>query len=95
VVGAGPVGMSAALLLARHGVPSVVLEAAPERQTVGSRSICVRRDVLDILERVGLGRSIMDAGVTWYTGRIYHYAHRVIGISSGTQIVARVSTPDC
>lgn len=81
IVGAGPVGMSAALLLARFGVPSVLLEAAPERQTVGSRSICVQRDVLDVLERVGLGRSIMDAGMTWYTGRIYYREHEVATIT--------------
>jgi 3-(3-hydroxy-phenyl)propionate hydroxylase len=106
VVGAGPVGMSAALLLARHGVPSVVVETAPERHTIGSRSICVQRDVLDILERacerpiehratasgstepargsrerIGLGRSIVDAGVTWYTGRIYYRGHEVFTIT--------------
>jgi 3-(3-hydroxy-phenyl)propionate hydroxylase len=81
IAGAGPVGMSAALLLARLGVPSVLLEAAPQRQTIGSRSICVQRDVLDILERVGLGRSIVDAGVTWYTGRIYYRDREVSTIT--------------
>jgi 3-(3-hydroxy-phenyl)propionate hydroxylase len=81
IVGGGPVGMSGALLLARLGVPSVVLEAAPERQTTGSRSICVQRDVLDILERVGLGRTLVDAGVTWYTGRIYYREHEVSTIT--------------
>ncbi|HEV2781093.1 MAG TPA: FAD-dependent monooxygenase [Actinophytocola sp.] len=81
IVGAGPVGLSGALLLARQGVPSVVLEAAPERQTIGSRSICVQRDVLDILERVGLGHTLVEAGVTWYTGRIYYREHEVFTIT--------------
>jgi 2-polyprenyl-6-methoxyphenol hydroxylase-like FAD-dependent oxidoreductase len=81
IVGAGPVGLAGALLLARHGVPSTVLESTPARQTVGSRSICVQRDVLDILQRVGLGWTVVGAGVTWYTGRIYYKGREVFTIT--------------
>ncbi|OLF12463.1 FAD-dependent monooxygenase [Actinophytocola xanthii] len=81
VVGAGPVGMVSALLLARYGVPSVVLEAQPERVLAGSRSICVQRDVLDILERVGLGARVAEAGVTWTRGRTYFREHQVLEIT--------------
>ncbi|WP_112262289.1 FAD-dependent monooxygenase [Lentzea terrae] len=81
VVGAGPVGLTAALFLARAGVPSVILERAPGRQQAGSRSICVQRDVLEILERVGVGQAVADAGVTWYTGRTYHRDREVLTLT--------------
>ncbi|GGS23625.1 FAD-dependent monooxygenase [Actinokineospora fastidiosa] len=81
VVGAGPVGMTAALHLARHGVPSVLLEAAATRSAVGSRSICVQGDVLDILDRVGAGWPVVAAGVTWYSGRIHYREHEVVRLA--------------
>jgi pentachlorophenol monooxygenase/3-(3-hydroxy-phenyl)propionate hydroxylase len=80
VVGAGPVGMTAALLLARSGVRTLVLEAESERSAAGSRSICVQRDVLNILERVGLGQAVVAAGVTWYRGRTYHRDREVLTV---------------
>lgn len=77
VVGAGPVGMTAALLLARQGVPTTVLEAAPSRELVGSRSICVQGDVLDVLARAGVGAQVAEVGVTWTRGRTFYRSHPV------------------
>lgn len=72
IVGGGPVGMTAALLLARYDVPTVVLEANPERDPIGSKALCMQRDVLDILERVGCGDHLLAEGVTWTMGRTYY-----------------------
>ncbi|MBW8485880.1 FAD-dependent monooxygenase [Actinomadura parmotrematis] len=72
IVGAGPVGLATALFLARHEVPSTVLEAAARRDAVGSKAICFQRDVLDLLGRLGPARALVDRGVTWTTGRTYY-----------------------
>ncbi len=72
VLGAGPVGQTTALLLARWGVPTVLLDQRPERDLVGSRSICQQRDVLDIWDAVGAGERIAAEGVTWLTARTFY-----------------------
>ena len=72
MLGNGPVGQTTALLLARWGLPVVLLDARPERDAVGSRAICQQRDVLDVWECVGAGRRIADEGVTWAVARTFH-----------------------
>lgn len=70
VVGAGPVGQTAALALARWGVPVLLLDARAGRELVGSRSICQQRDVLDLWSALGVS-SIAAEGVTWCTARTF------------------------
>ncbi|WP_255622367.1 FAD-dependent monooxygenase [Pseudonocardia sp. DSM 110487] len=72
VLGAGPVGQTTALLLARWGVPTIVLDQRPARDAIGSKAICQQRDVLDIWESAGAGRRIADEGVTWTTARTFY-----------------------
>src|SRR5690606_4036827 len=79
--GAGPVGLTAALALARFGVPSQVLEAAPEEAAVfrrtGSKAICFQGDVLDVFDRLGVGERIITEGTTWTTARTYYRGREV------------------
>lgn len=71
VVGAGPTGLMTALVLARWGVPSVVLEAEQAPSGVGSKAICVQRDVLSALDRLGVADELVARGVSWTLGRTY------------------------
>ncbi|MDR6289365.1 MULTISPECIES: FAD-dependent oxidoreductase [Inquilinus] len=71
IVGAGPVGLAAAIDLALRGVPSVVLDDN-DVVSVGSRAICWAKRSLEIFDRLGVGRRMVAKGVTWQVGRLFH-----------------------
>ncbi len=71
VVGNGPVGQTTALLLARWGIPVVLLDAHAQRDAIGSRAICQQRDVLDIWSAVGADK-VATEGLTWTTARTFY-----------------------
>jgi pentachlorophenol monooxygenase/3-(3-hydroxy-phenyl)propionate hydroxylase len=77
VIGNGPVGQTTALLLARWGVPVLLLDDRPERDLVGSKAICQQRDVLDIWASVGVGQQIATEGVSWCTARTFYHDQEV------------------
>ncbi|MGW0824551.1 FAD-dependent monooxygenase [Streptomyces sp. NPDC002845] len=80
VVGAGPVGLSAALALRAHGLPVVLLEADPEdRERPGSRALFVHRETLELLDgmRPGLAARIAAYGRTWHTRRTLYRGREV------------------
>ncbi|QDN89668.1 MULTISPECIES: FAD-dependent monooxygenase [unclassified Streptomyces] len=80
VVGAGPVGLSAALALRAHGLPVVLLEADPEeRERPGSRALFVHRETLRLLDgmRPGLAAEITAYGRTWHTRRTLYRGREV------------------
>ncbi|QHG85480.1 pentachlorophenol monooxygenase (plasmid) [Rhodococcus rhodochrous] len=72
VIGNGPVGQTAALLLARWGIRVIVLDARPHRDPIGSKALCQQRDILDIWESVGVGHQVADEGVSLSVSRTFH-----------------------
>ena len=77
VVGAGPVGLCAALGLANHGVPVVLLEA-DESVCFGSRAICISRRSLEIIERLGALEGFLRIGLPWTGGRSFYRDAQVL-----------------
>jgi 3-(3-hydroxy-phenyl)propionate hydroxylase len=70
VVGAGPVGLAAAIDLASRGLPVVLLDHA-DRIGEGSRGICWSKRTLEILDRLGVGERLVAQGVTWQLGKVF------------------------
>jgi len=70
IVGAGPVGLTTALDLARQGVRVVLLDD-DYRLSTGSRAICFSKRTLEIWDRLGVGQRMMDKGVSWNVGKVF------------------------
>jgi 3-(3-hydroxy-phenyl)propionate hydroxylase len=74
IVGAGPVGLTAALAVRAQGLPVTVLETgADSRLRPGSRAIFYHRQTLERWEAIspGLGWQINAAGLVWSTKRTF------------------------
>lgn len=90
VLGAGPVGQTTALLLARWGIPTVVLDRRPDRASVGS---AVTAEVWDA---VGVGRAtageLLDARIADEPLADLRWAHRVTSVGQDAfGVTARVA----
>src|SRR6059036_2766784 len=70
VAGAGPVGLTAAIDLALHGIDVLVLDE-DNTVSVGSRAICWSKRSLEILDRLGCGDRLVRKGVGWNVGRVF------------------------
>ncbi len=71
VVGAGPVGLAAAIDAAQLGLPVVLLDD-DNTVSIGSRGLCYAKRALEVLDRLGVGQAVVDKGVTWNVGRTFH-----------------------
>lgn len=70
VVGAGPVGLTAAIDLAQKGIKVLLLDD-DNRLSTGSRAICFSKRTLEIFDRLGCGQAMVDKGVTWNVGKVF------------------------
>ncbi len=70
IVGAGPVGLAAAIDLGQRGVPVVVLDD-DRTVSVGSRAICYAKRALEILDRLGCGEKVVAKGIGWNVGKVF------------------------
>lgn len=71
IVGGGPVGLATALDLGTKGHDVVLLDDH-EGVGEGSRAICFAKRTLEIAHRLGAGRAMLEKGVVWQKGRIFH-----------------------
>src|SRR5512141_1619488 len=76
VVGAGPVGMLAALLSAQRGMSVLLLERSTVRQ-VQSRAIGITPPSLEIFRRIGLAEAFIERGVAVRVAEIYGRRRRL------------------
>ncbi len=73
IVGAGPVGLTAALDLANRGIPCVVLGKG-KTVSIGSRAICFAKKTLEIVHRLDrpTAERMLRKGVTWHKGKVFY-----------------------
>jgi 3-(3-hydroxy-phenyl)propionate hydroxylase len=70
IVGAGPVGLAAAIDLAQRGVETIVVDNDDTLST-GSRAICFAKRTLEIFDRLGCGDRMVEKGVSWNVGKVF------------------------
>lgn len=70
VVGAGPIGLAAAIELAMQDVEVVVVDDN-DKVSWGSRAVCYAKRPLEILDRIGCGDQFVDKGVQWNVGKVF------------------------
>lgn len=76
IVGGGPVGVALALDLGLKGVRTLVLDDH-EGIGKGSRAICFAKRPLEILDRLGCGDRVVEKGVVWNLGKVFHRDEKI------------------
>ena len=77
IVGAGPIGMTAALALAKEGIRCVLFDNKATFND-GSRAICVARPSYYILEQLGAIAPFLEKSLGWTTGRTFYRGQKIL-----------------
>lgn len=80
VVGAGPVGLAAAIDLAQQGQKVLLLDN-DDTVSIGSRGVCYAKRALEILDRLGCGEEMVEKGVSWNVGRTFFREEEVFNFN--------------
>jgi 3-(3-hydroxy-phenyl)propionate hydroxylase len=76
IVGGGPVGLALALDLGQKGTPVLVLDDH-DGAGLGSKAICFAKRTLDIATRLGAGQPMVEKGIVWNVGKVFHEDHKI------------------
>ena len=67
IVGAGPIGMTLALSLAKMGIKSVIL-TAEQQLSAGSRAIVYTKRSMEIMQHIGIAAPLLEKAYPWTAG---------------------------
>ena len=83
VVGAGPIGMANALLLAKQGV-KVILLSSEQQLSEGSRALVYTKRSMEILQAAGAAKRIMSKALPWTHGNSIYKGQVAFRMASPT-----------
>lgn len=85
IVGAGPVGLTMALELARYGVSVTIVDKAAER-TCTSRALIIWSRTLELLDRADCAQALVEAGRALTAANIFAGRRRLARVGFGGDI---------
>ncbi|PVZ83469.1 monooxygenase [Serratia sp. S1B] len=85
IVGAGPIGMTLALLLAKQGI-KVILLSSELQLSEGSRALVYTKRSMEILEAAGAAERIMSKALPWTHGNSIYKGQVAFRMASPTSV---------
>ncbi len=76
IVGAGPIGLCSALLLAKQGIKSIVL-ASELQVSEGSRGLVYTKRSMQILQTAGVAKQVAQKALPWTAGNSFYHGKQV------------------